>query len=83
VYKRQKSKEQGHLQGVYMEFVQGPSLAILRQYVSEMGYIPILKWKEYEENVECFGQLVEPIPYPDVVFQGAHNSREFLRNIST
>jgi len=48
-----------------------------------MGYIPVLKWKEYEETVECLGQLVEQITYPGVVFLGAHNSQEFLHNIST
>jgi len=26
-----------------------------------MGYIAVLKGKEYEETVECLGQLVEPI----------------------
>lgn len=45
--------------------------------------MPVLKWKEYEETVECLGQLVEPITYPDVVFKEAHNSRDFLHNIST
>jgi len=39
-----------------------------------MGYIPVLKRKVCEETVECLGQLVEPITYPGVVFQGTHIS---------
>jgi hypothetical protein len=85
VCKEQNSKEHEHLsyKAVYLDFVQGPSLAIQKQCVSEMGYNPVFKWKEYGETVECLVQLVERITCPGVFSQGPQNSLQFLHNIST